>query len=102
MVMEPPVWGLRPARDARFLTLKVPKPVITTLSPFIIASRILPKTALTADSAVRLVRPTFLETRSTNSFFVISSANFARMRYWNNLDLLFANDAKYKLNISHG
>ena len=71
MVIEPPVWGLRPVQDARFLTLKVPKPVITTLSPLTIASLILPNTALTADSAVRLVRPTFLETRSTSSFLVM-------------------------------
>ncbi len=71
IVINDPVWGLRPVLVARFLTVKVPKPVITTLSPLIKESLILPNTALTVCSALLFVRPTFFATLSTSSFLVM-------------------------------
>ena len=69
--IEDPVCGFRPVLVVLFLTLKVPNPEITTLSPLANESRMFPKTALTEERADFLVKPTFLDTLSTNSFFVI-------------------------------
>lgn len=71
ILIEEPVWGFRPILVFLVLTLKVPKPVITTLSPLVIDSLIWAKTVLTVSYEVFFVRPTFLATLSTNSFFVI-------------------------------
>ncbi len=69
--IDEPVWGLRPTLVFLVLTLKVPNPVITTLSPLAIASLIWAKTVLTASKEAFFVRPTFFATLSTNSFLVI-------------------------------
>lgn len=71
ILIASPVCGLRPVLGALDLTSKVPKPVITTLSPLTRASRMMAKVELTVSKAVFLVRPTFLATLSVSSFLVI-------------------------------
>ena len=66
-----PVWGFLPVRDFRDRTIKVPNPVTTTLSPFLSASVMDPKTAPTDSRAAYAVRLAFFATTSTRSAFVI-------------------------------
>ena len=49
-----PVCGLRPERAARFLTTKLPKPVMETLSPLANAPEIAPVVAERARAASAL------------------------------------------------
>ena len=66
-----PVCGLRPFLAALDRTMKVPKPVTTTLSPFFNVSVTALKTQLTASLAALAVRWAFLATYTTKSDFVI-------------------------------
>ena len=58
-------------RVLRVLTLKVPNPVIITLSPLARESRMLPKIAFMVWYDVLRVSPTFFATLSTSSFLVM-------------------------------
>src|SRR3989304_7729796 len=71
MLIGAPVCGLRPVRDFLDRTIKVPNPVTTTLSPFLSASVIAPKTAATDSLDALAVRFAFLATTSTRSALVI-------------------------------
>jgi len=64
-----PVWGFRPTRALRLLTLKVPKPTRVTVCPFFIALEMASKVPETAFSAILLlaVLPNALATSATRS-----------------------------------
>ena len=71
ILIAAPVCGFRPVRDFLLRTINVPNPVTTTLSPFLSASVMEPKTAETASRPAFDVRLAFLATTSMRSAFVI-------------------------------
>src|SRR6478735_10988426 len=79
--MDSPVFGLRPVRAARFLTSKVPKPMIWTFLSFFTPLAMEERTASRASSAARLVasfpRAAWIASMSSALFM---AATFVRMR----------------------
>src|SRR5687767_10711329 len=67
MKISRPVWGLRPLRAARDITVNVPNPTSVTLSPLLNASWTLSTSAFSAFSACRLVRSASFDIRVTRS-----------------------------------
>src|SRR5512140_1633060 len=99
ILIASPVWGLRPVRAFRLLTLNVPKPVNLSFSPFFKLLVTAPRNAATASSACPFPIPASARTASTSSAFVICRTSSSyydvpenrEKRRWSAMEVVFIN-----------